>query len=263
SPEVHRSLAEWVRKGGVLVYCGRDEDPYQSVMEWWNSNGNNFTSPAQHLFKLLGINPTTTNQSFSVGKGRVYILRQDPKEFVLQSDGDNEYFTTIKHAYEGGAFARKLTVKNNFYLERGPYDIISVLDENPTDQSYTIKGPVIDLFDPTLPVLSQKKVQPGEQSLLYDLHRAGNPATPKVLATAARVYNASNTARTYIFTAKSPVNTLNSMRVRLPAQPSSIIATDAIGQAAGNLEISWDESSHTEYIGFANSPDGIKVTIRY
>jgi len=263
SPDVHRYLADWVRKGGVLVYCGRDEDPYQSVMEWWNTNGNSFTTPSQHLFKLLGITPTTANQSFTVGKGRVYILHEDPKQFVLRSDGDSEYFTTIKHAYEGGAAAKKLLEKNNFYLERGPYDIISVLDENPTDQPYIVKGPVIDLFDPHLPVLAQKNVQPGEQSLLYDLHRAGNPATPKVLATAARVYNASNTGHTYTFTARSPVNTLNSMRVRLPASPASITAIDAAGQPAANLETSWDESSHTEYIGFANSPDGIRVTIRY
>ncbi|HEY6901832.1 MAG TPA: hypothetical protein VI233_14350, partial [Puia sp.] len=47
SPEVHRQLAAWVRQGGILVYCGRDEDPYQSVMEWWNTKGNSYASPSQ------------------------------------------------------------------------------------------------------------------------------------------------------------------------------------------------------------------------
>jgi hypothetical protein len=263
SPEVHRQLAAWVRNGGILVYCGADADPYQSVMEWWNTKGNSFTAPSQHLFKLLGINPAGTSQSFSVGKGRVYVLRQDPKEFVMQSDGDNGYFETIKHAYESGATTKKLALKNNFYLERGPYDILSVLDENPNGHPYTVKGPVIDLFDPQLPVLPEKIVKPGEQSLLYDLRRAGDPAKPKVLATAARVYNPTATGRTFSFTAKSPVNTLNSMRVRLPAKPITVTATDSSGQPAAGLESSWDESSHTEYIGFANSPDGIDVAIRY
>lgn len=263
SPEVHRQLAAWVRQGGTLVYCGRDKDPYQSVMEWWNTKGNAYTAASQHLFKLLGIKPTSSNQSFTFGKGKVYVVRQDPKEFVLQAGGDNGYFETIRRAYEGGALPKKLQVKNNFYLERGPYDIISVLDENPNDQPYTVKGPVIDLFDPQLPVLAQKTVQPGEQSLLYDLHRAGDRSKPRVLSTAARVYGAVVNGRTYTFTTKSPINTLNSMRVLLPARPVSVSVTDSSGQPAGELTSSWDEVSHTEYLGFGNSPDGIRVSIRY
>ena len=36
-PEYHANIAQWVKNGCVLVYCGSDIDPYQSVMEWWNS----------------------------------------------------------------------------------------------------------------------------------------------------------------------------------------------------------------------------------
>lgn len=47
--------------GGVLVYCGKDIDPYQSVLEWWNTGKYRYSAPAQHLFKLLGMeqNPKT------------------------------------------------------------------------------------------------------------------------------------------------------------------------------------------------------------
>ena len=263
SPEVHRQLAAWVGQGGTLVYCGRDEDPYQSVMEWWNSKGNAYTAASQHLFKLLGIKPTSSNQSFTFGKGKVYVVRQDPKEFVLQADGDNGYFETIRRAYEGGALPKKLQVKNNFYLERGPYDIISVLDENTNDQPYTVKGPVIDLFDPQLPVLAQKTTHPGEQSLLYDLHRAGDRSKPRVLATAARVYGAVANGHTYSFTAKSPAATLNSMRVLLPAKPIAITVTDTKGQPVNGVQSSWDSSSNTVFLGFENSPDGIKVEVKW
>ena len=263
SPDVHRYLAAWVRGGGTLVYCGRDEDPYQSVMEWWNTKGNTYSAPSQHLFGSLGITPAGNDRSFTVGKGHVYIIRQDPKEFVLKADGDGGYFETVRQAYESSAPSKKLIVKNSFYLERGPYDIISVLDENPDGQPYTVPGPVIDLFDPELPVLDRKVVQPGEQSLLYDLRRTGGHRTPKVLATAARVYDPIDNGRTFVFTAKSPANTMNSMRILLPAKPISITATGSGGQPAGDLRSSWDETSHTEYLGFVNDPDGIKVVIRY
>ena len=29
--EYHNYLADWVKKGGTLVYCGEDVDPYQTV----------------------------------------------------------------------------------------------------------------------------------------------------------------------------------------------------------------------------------------
>lgn len=263
SPEVHQHIADWVKKGGVLIYCGRDDDPYQSVMEWWNTKGQKYKAPSEHLFKLLGIAPVTGKDRYAVGKGAVYVIRQNPKEFAMQSGEDEKYIKEVKAAYEKDAHAGALTFKNNFYLERGPYDIISVLDENPDGKPYTVKGPVIDLFDPQLPVLSEKVVQPGEQSLLYDLSRVANKKQPKVLASASRIYDSRATQNSYSFVAKSPINTINSSRVLLPSKPGKITVTDHDGQAVKDMKSSWDESSHTLFLGFDNSPDGIKVNIEW
>ena len=76
SAEVHQHIADWVKKGGVLIYCGRDDDPYQSVMEWWDTGKNKYSAPSQHLFKLLGIKLTDSVQRFKVGKGAVYVIRR-------------------------------------------------------------------------------------------------------------------------------------------------------------------------------------------
>ena len=263
SPEVHRHIADWVKNGGVLIYCGRDDDPYQSVMEWWDTKGNNYTAPSQHLFHLLNIDPSPGKQRYTVGKGALYIIRQDPKEFVLQSAGDGAYLSLVKQAYENDAKAGQLVIKNNFYLERGPYDIISVLDENEDGKPYVVKGPVIDLFDPALPVLSQKAVAPGEQSLLYDLGRVGDKTQPKVLASASRIYEGKVARKSYSFIAKSPAGTINSMRVLLPAKPVEITVTDKKGQPVAGVQFSWDSSSHTAFLGFENSPDGIKVELKW
>jgi hypothetical protein len=261
TPEVHKYITDWVKRGGVLIYCGRDDDPYQSVMEWWNTKGNKYKSPSEHLFKLLNINPSDVQQNFKVGKGAVYIIRKNPKEFVLQPNSDTTYINIVKKAYEKDVKAGGLTFKNNFYLERGPYDIISVLDENDDSQPYIVKGPVIDLFDPELPVLAQKTVNPGEQALLYDLNRVVNKSQPKVLTSAARIYDARVEGNSISFIAKSPVNTMNSARVLLPSKPVNVKITDHTGQVVSDVKTSWDTSSNTLYLEFKNSPDGIKVEI--
>ncbi|HEY8783883.1 MAG TPA: hypothetical protein VIM16_19805 [Mucilaginibacter sp.] len=263
APEVHKYIADWIKKGGVLIYCGRDDDPYQSVMEWWNTNGNKYKSPSEHLFKLLNIRPSPGKQKFKVGKGYVYVMRQNPKEFVLQPNNDAGYLSIVKKAYENDAKAGELTLKNNFYLERGPYDIISVLDENDDSKPYLVKGPVIDLFDPELPVLPQKNINPGEQALLYDLNRVADKTKPEVLASASRIYNAKLQTHSYSFIAKSPVNTMNSARVLLPSKPAEIIITDSKGKEIPNVKTSWDTSSNTLFLNFENSPDGIKVDLKW
>ena len=181
----------------------------------------------------------------------------------MQTGGDTAFVGLVRRAYSGDARAGELTWKNNFYLERGPYDIISVLDENKDSKPYVVWGPVIDLFDPTLPALGQKTVQPGEQSVLYDLSRVADKQGPRVLAAASRTYDAKATAHSYAFVARSPVNTENSMRVLLPARPVRVDVTDAAGHPLADVRSSWDEVSHTEYLGFANSPEGVRVRLSW
>jgi hypothetical protein len=263
SAQIHTELAKWVKQGGVLIYCGRDDDPYQSVMEWWDTKGNKYTAPSQHLFQLMKINGASGQEKFSYGKGSVYIIRQNPKEFVLQANADTKFINVVKQGYENDANAGKLEFKNSLYLERGPYDVVSVMDENADAKPYTIKGPVIDLFDPQLPVLAEKVINPGEQSLLYNINRIPYKAKPQVLAAAARAYDEKVMGNTYSFVVKSPVKTLNSMRVLLPAQPKVTKVTDSKGQQLTDVKTSWDASSNTVYLGFANDPAGIKVELSW
>ena len=263
SAQVHRYLAEWVKKGGVLIYCGKDDDPYQSVMEWWNTKGNHFKAPSEHLFQLLNIKPVSGDQKFEVGKGAVYVLRQDPKEFVMEANGSAHFMELVKQAYEKDAKAGKLLYKNSLYVQRGLYDIVSVMDESVSAEPYIINGPVIDLFDPQLPVLAQKTISPGEQSLLYNVSRIENKKQPQVLASASRIYDENVKSDEYSFVSKSPANTTNSVRVLLAAKPKEIILTDANGQKLPDVKSSWDASSNTCFLSFENSPEGTKVKITW
>ena len=263
SAQIHQYLADWVKKGGILIYCGKDDDPYQSVMEWWNTKGNHFTAPSEHLFQLLEINPTSADQKFKVGKGAVYVIRKDPKEFVMEADGSKHFVDIVMQAYENDAKAGKLFFKNSFFLERGPYDIVSVLDESTNNDSFVVKGPVIDLFDPELPVLAKKTIIPGEQALLYNLSRIKNKKQPQVLASASRIYEEVIKSNNYSFVSKSPLNTTNSIRILLPQVPKGITLTDSRGEKLSDIKNSWDAVSHTYFLSFENDPDGTKVKINW
>lgn len=153
--------------------------------------------------------------------------------------------------------------KNNFHLSRGPYDIVSVMDESVNNEPYTVRGLLIDLFDPLLPVLTEKKIEPGKQAFLFNITRIEDMQQPQVLASASRIYNENSTKNSYSFIVKSPSETTNSMRVLLPAAPTEISIIDNVKQKIENYKTNWDEESKTCWFEFENSPEGVMVEIEW
>ena len=251
-PKAHQDLADWVKKGGIIVYCGRDNDPYQQVLEWWNQNGNTFTAPSQHLFQWMQMPEKAEEGIYHYGKGKVYVVRQDPKEFVMQEAGDQSLLSVVEKAYG------KLEYKNHFYLERGPYVLAATLDENAvSSEPLQLNGNYIDLFDPKLPCLKQKTVNPGEQAFLFDIDAVNKKNQPQVLASASRQTDEVIEKQTYSFMAKSPAETDNIMRILLPKQPKEIMVS------SNHFTSEWDDDTHTLLLQFENHPDGVQVKIEW
>ena len=251
-PKAHQDLADWVKKGGIIIYCGRDNDPYQRVLEWWNQDGNNYTAPSQHLFQLMQMPEKAEEDVYRYGKGRIYVVRQDPKEFVMQEKGDQSLLSVIEKAYG------KLEYKNHFYLERGPYTLAAVVDENAvSSEPLQLNGNYIDLFDPKLPCLKQKTVNPGEQAFLFDINAVKKRNRPQVLASASRQSDESIGKRTYSFIAKSPAETDNVMRILLPKSPKGITVS------SNQFTSEWDERTHTLLLQFENNPEGVHIKIEW
>lgn len=254
-PIAHTQLAEWVNKGGTLVYSGRDNDPFQTVQEWWNTNGNTYAAASDHLFGQMGIPAAAPQGEYTYGKGTVYILRADPKEFVLKAGNDEQLLDVVRTMYEQKARAGKLSFKNNFYLARGAYDLVAVLDESVGSEPYTITGQLIDLFDPALPVYTSRQIMPGEQALMLNVERVKGKQA-QVLASASRAEQEKHTKNSYSYVAKSPIETTNISRVMLPKKPTSVKVDgkESFDAAA------WNELTKTYLVGFENNPDGVAVS---
>jgi len=137
------------------------------------------------------------------------------------------------------------------------------MDESINQDPVVIKGPVIDLFDPQLPVLKTATISSGQQGLLYNLARVTNKSRPQVLASASRIYNETVKPNEYSFVSKSPLHTTNSVRILLPSKVKHVLLTDNKGNKLKDITSSWDESSHTCYLSFENSPDGTNVTVNW
>lgn len=258
-PAAHDALAEWVKKGGVLLFCGSDADPFQSVQEWWNTGDNHYKAPSQHLFSKMGIPADATEGVYKVGKGTVQVLRHDPKDFILNENGDAAFIKALTALYEGNAKAGSLEFKNNYLLQRGPYTLAAVVDESVSDEPLTLNGLYIDLFDPSLPVRQSVTVKPGSQAMLLDLTKVADAKRPQVVAASFREYDEKSDSHSYSFTAKSPVDTDGIARLLLPSQPSGVM----IDGVESYDPTAWDATSRTYLVRFDNSPEGRKVNVKF
>lgn len=260
APEAHQYLADWVKNGGILIYCGTDLDPFQSVQEWWNTNGKQYQRPADHLFEKMGLNGGMPKEGkYTYGKGTFYVLRSDPKEFVVKPDNSQKLLEVTKNLYENSGKSEKLQFKNYFTLTRGNYDLIAVLDESVSNQPYQVKGNLIDLFDPALPIVTSKSIQPNEQCLFVNIDHVKNKQKPQVLASASRIYDQKSDNHQYSFTAKSPINTTNIARILLPNKPKSLL----VDKKEVFSESNWDRKTKTYLLGFENNPEGVRVDIQW
>jgi len=247
SPDAHQYLADWVKGGGKLLYSATDQDPFQSVQEWWNTGENSFSAPSAHLFSLLGLSPEASAGTYACGKGTVCVLRQDPKEFVLKEE------SPYIEALEG--LSGPLSKGSVLRVERGPYRIVAVLDEGEWARPQVEEGCLIDLYDPALPVYEKAELQPAQQGLFYDVAKAGK--APQILAAASRAYEEKRTNNAFTYMCKGPADTWNVTRILLPKEPKTVLVN---GEAC---PADWDARSETCLLRFPNSPDGVQVNITW
>jgi hypothetical protein len=193
----------------------------------------------------------------------VYIIRKDPKELILEADNDLSFIRLVRQACEEDSKGGRFVLKNNLKLQRGPYDIIAVMDESDDTRPLKVIGPLIDLFDADLPVLMKKTVKPGEQAYLYNLNRVENKQNPRVLAAASRTYEEKSVGNSFSFISKSPSGTRNVMRVLLPEKPQNIRVFDSKMNLVKQMNSEWDHSSSTCLIRFENSSEGHRVEINW
>jgi hypothetical protein len=251
----HEALANWVRGGGALVVIDNDQDPYNSVREWWNTPPLGYPTPRFHLFETLGLK-TVAAGLHRAGKGVVLWQSQSPAALSYRPDGSQQVARFTRAAAE--AVGLPWRESRTLVLRRGPYIIAAGLDTPASSEpAPPLRGRYIDLFDGNLPLVSEAAITPGRRMLLLDLDAFPERA-PCILAAACRISKEIASDTVLRFRAEGIAGTEAVVRVALPraAKKVMINATPASWKASG-------VSGGTLRIRFPNSAEGVEVRIEF
>ncbi|UVI27584.1 hypothetical protein [Paenibacillus spongiae] len=248
-PEFHYALVGWVRDGGALVYVGDDTDPYHTVRAWWNEGDVKYSNAREHLFEQLGLAEAGTGV-YRAGKGVVSYLAQSPDSCAASVEGaDALRQIVIETLDQLGDPDYRWLPKHYFQMRRGPYLVASVLTESISDAPLTVPGPVIDLFDPSLSILQEIRLQPGEQAFLYDVEK-GRPSADEVacIAASSRIESLTVNGEGFAFTVRGPEGLNAIARLYCPHEP--IMAELAANGQTEPVAYEWNEATRTVLLNY-------------
>ena len=245
SPGIHAVLADWVSRGGSLIFVDSRKDGYNNARDWWNSSKPSYKTPGDHLLTSVGLQPDQASGKYSFGSGHVYVERKRPSYFSRSSENADEYRKLVAEAsLEAGV---KFIERNYFLKKRGPYLLAATLEESISDAPLTLNGSFVNLFDPNLTIQNEVTVNCGERAWLLDLDQVTAKA-PTVLASSCRIESLNNKEEDVIVETTSPSGICASTLIKLESQPSAILVD---GAPAENVR--WDEISKTLFFQFQST----------
>jgi len=257
TPDVHAPLADWVKKGGILLVCDDDKDPYLTVRDWWNTGNMHYTTPREHLFEQLGITVSSENlgKLTPVGKGGVIWLKENPVAFTTGGESEKQFIQAAKLAVSKAGLTWKET--NYLKLRRGPYIVAAGLDESTSDPVRTLRGRFINLFDSELKVKESIDLTPGSRYFLLNL-KEHKEKGPTVLASACKALKIKSEKQNLSYVCDGVPNTPAVVLFRMPKAPTAV-AIDSQPLTTVN----YDQENHLLWVHFKNADKPQTLTLLF
>ena len=250
----HEALARWVREGGCLVYFGDGTDPYHGVREWWNEDGATEAKAYDDLIERLGVGEEVWTSAQAVEAGYARFVAQRPSKLQTTAEGAEEVRGQVGEMLR--LLGEEMKTQSHLLVQRGPYVVASVLDETAGGPDLELEGTFVDLFEPELPIVKERRPAAGENLLLYDLGYLRDRAMgPKVVGASARIRDERLEDGRFSFVARGPLGTTAHMRVWLPGSPEAVETDPPIDASSA-----WDESSSTLWLRLENQARDVTVT---
>ena len=205
SPDMNAAVAEWVKRGGTLVYIGDGKDPYHGIDSWWTGR---YATPAEHLFEMLGISPGDGQTVCRCGKGTAAVWNADPCAFLYSKKNADALRDFFRKA------VGNVRYRNYLLLDRNEYVIAAVMDENEDESPLTLTGLFADMYTPDFRIVKEKTLRPGENCVLCDLNRLTDPVS--VVGTSVRVLSLQNGGDAIILRIDGACGFTAALRLKVP-----------------------------------------------
>lgn len=257
SPDINASIAAWIRGGGTLLYIGDGSDPFHTIESFWQKAG--YHNPAQHLFELCGIPFQTETGSYTVGLGKLHILRKTPAELCLSKVAAEEYREMVKAVLETQNFHWEYS--NSLTIHRGPYLISAVMDESVSGDSKVFTGLYSDMLENDFKIIGKKEVKPDENTILFDYETIKDRDTC-IVGTSARIYEMDVRDDGVFLEVKAADRIKAFLRLRLPQEVVSAAAVDEAGREV-ELACDWDTETRTVLFCYESQAKGVKINGKF
>ena len=246
---VHPPIADWVKKGGTLVFVDDDADPFLKVREWWNTGGKTYDTPRQELFELLGVGKDAKEGIYPVGKGRLVFLSRRPTLIARDPFAPKLFVDYVKKAAPDVFWLEQGSIA----LRRGPYVALAGMDET-TSPGHPQVGRFVDLFDPELKVQTMVSGGPNVRALLVDLDRFDRPA----IACAGALTEEKQGKDSWTGAVEGIADTPGVLLLRLPRTAKSATVD---GEPIPALKI--DEANKLTWIRFRNTARARRIEVKF
>lgn len=256
SPDIHNAIAQWVAGGGVLVYVGDSSDAFHGIRHWWNQGAKVYADPSHHLFEAMGLPHGLADGLYAVGRGFVVRMNRHPADLAATAEVAEAYRIAVRAGMEAAGL--RWMQGNTLVLRRGRYAVTAAMDEFVDGGVSQLTGRYVNLYDAGLAIVENPALLPGSVGLYLDLSKVED-APADILAIAARADRVRVTARSLSFRAIGPEGVTCAARIALKRPPKKVSAS--LGGVPAALDSQWHAASNTVLLRFANSPDGVKVSI--
>ena len=244
APDMNACLAEWVKRGGTLIYVGDGKDPYHNIQSWWTGK---YENAAFHLFEMLGIRPTKEMQIFKCGKGKAAVWNVNPCIFGFNRQNADKYRAFVQKAIP------KLYYRNYLLLHRNEYLIAAVLDESESDFALPLKGTFADMFTSDFSIVTDPRLSPGENGLFCDLSEIKGSVA--VVGTSVRILSLETDHNRLLLQISGAGDFRANIRLKVPC---GIVFAKIDG---GNCDFKYDAGSKTVLLSFDSIPGLRKIEL--
>ena len=248
-PEYNQAIADWVKKGGVLVFFG-GTDAYNALPEWWTKAG--FDSPGADLYQRLAVRDEpppaggdATVREHRSGKGVLMHVGVSPSYFASSPEAADRLRAIAAHACKAAGLNYR--EQQHIAIRRGPYVAVRTFDGQKK-----LKGSYVNILDPKLPVVKDPVVPPQKCALYCDV--TDQRIFPGMLLySSSRGWSSQNKRHTHL-ELRGPLKTKGVARLFAgPAKMDSIKPQGVVVERSGD----------TVLLTYDNNPDGVTMDIEW